>query len=336
MGTVHEVAQGEGGEQGDAIMPLLVALGQHPALEAPNRQLRPGELLFAYLDDTYVVCLPDRVGMIFTLLETALWEHVRIQVHAGKTMVWNRAGTRPEACDFLERRAQLVSEQQARVWRGGDDVLSVERGVKILGTPLGNPECVSHQLRVVREHQQVLLDRIPDLPDVQSAWALFVVALRGCPCNCFIRVVPPELSQEFANSHDEALWRCLSAVLGVPPTLYNPCVRDTITLPLAFGGMGLRSASRTVIPACWASWGDALNMIASVTERHRVVAATLVELAGRTRSAHLSAAVHATDQLIGLDGFDIPGWADLASGAQVAIAQTKPQQGWSGSIANET
>ena len=39
MGTVHEVAQGEGGEQGDAMMPLLFALGQHPVLEALNRQL---------------------------------------------------------------------------------------------------------------------------------------------------------------------------------------------------------------------------------------------------------------------------------------------------------
>ena len=50
MGTVHEVAQGGGGEQVDAMMLLLFALGQHPVLEALNRQLRPGELLFAYLD----------------------------------------------------------------------------------------------------------------------------------------------------------------------------------------------------------------------------------------------------------------------------------------------
>ena len=141
-----------------------------------------------------------------------------------------------------------------------------------------------------------------------------IVTLRGCRAHYFIRVVPPELSQEFANSHDEALWKCLSAVLGVPPTLCNPRVRDTITLPLAFGGMGLRSASRTAIPAYWASWGDALNMIA---QRHRVVAATLVhELAGRTGSAHLSAAVHAANQLTRLDGFDIPGWADITSGAR--------------------
>ena len=52
---------------------------------------------------------------------------------------------------------------------------------------------------------------------------------------------------------------------------------------------------------------DALNMIA---QRHRV------ELVGRTRSAHLSAAVHAADQVTGLDGFDIPSWADFASSAR--------------------
>ena len=31
-----------------------------------HRQLGPGELLFAHLDDIHVVCLPNRVGVIFT------------------------------------------------------------------------------------------------------------------------------------------------------------------------------------------------------------------------------------------------------------------------------
>ena len=33
-GTTHKIVQGEGGEQGDAMMPLLFSLCQHPALEA--------------------------------------------------------------------------------------------------------------------------------------------------------------------------------------------------------------------------------------------------------------------------------------------------------------
>ena len=179
-------------------MPLLLSLGQHPASEAVNRQLRAGELLFAFLDDVYVVCSPARVGVIHTLLENALWGHACIQVHAGKTKVWNRAGMRPEACDFLERRAQLVVERQ--VWRGGDEAGTAEQGIKM---------------------------------------------------------------------------------------------KDAASLPLAFGGMGLRSA----VPACWASWRDALSMI---SQRHRAVATTIVrEMFGHSTSTHLNAAVRSADQLRG-------------------------------------
>ena len=39
-GTVHDVQQGEGGEQGDALMPALFALGQHNALVTLQLRLR--------------------------------------------------------------------------------------------------------------------------------------------------------------------------------------------------------------------------------------------------------------------------------------------------------
>ena len=44
-GTVHRIPQGEGGEQGDAMMPVLFAVGQHRALEATHRRMNPGEFL---------------------------------------------------------------------------------------------------------------------------------------------------------------------------------------------------------------------------------------------------------------------------------------------------
>ena len=62
----------EGGEQGDALMPMLYALGQHGALLSLQDFLLPDEHLFAHLDDMYVVCLPDRVGPIFKHLQEAL------------------------------------------------------------------------------------------------------------------------------------------------------------------------------------------------------------------------------------------------------------------------
>ena len=44
-GNVHSIPQGEGGEQGDAMMLLLFCLGQQEALQAGQRQLQAGERL---------------------------------------------------------------------------------------------------------------------------------------------------------------------------------------------------------------------------------------------------------------------------------------------------
>ena len=66
-----------------------------------------------------------------------------------------------------------------------------------------------HSSRTILEfptnkHQQTLLDRIPSIPDVQSAWAL-LLHCATTRANYFIRVVPPDDSHSFAVSHDNAL-----------------------------------------------------------------------------------------------------------------------------------
>ena len=40
MGVTHEIHQGEGGEQGDPLMPLLFALGLHKSLVEAQAWLR--------------------------------------------------------------------------------------------------------------------------------------------------------------------------------------------------------------------------------------------------------------------------------------------------------
>ena len=309
-GIVHEVDQGEGGEQGDAMMPLLFSVGQHDALSEVQNRLLPSEVLCAFLDDIYVVCRPERVGVVHTMLENALWRHARIQVHAGKTKIWNRAGVRPEACNFLERRARLVLEG-ARVWRGGLESETHDRGIKILGTPLGHPDYVAHQLQLTRRHQQTLLDRIPALPDVQSAWAL-LLHCGAARANCFLRVIPPQRSLRYAQDHDEALWNCLCGVLDVPADLCVASARAAASLPLAFGGLGMRSAVRTSTAAYWASWGDSLEMIA---QRHpSVVDVVLRELNGLSISPHLSSASEVAVDLARLPGFVVPTWDEFVVG----------------------
>ena len=58
MGITQYISQGEGGEQGDPLMPLLFALGQHRALEAIHENMRPGEHVMAFLDDIHTSSRP--------------------------------------------------------------------------------------------------------------------------------------------------------------------------------------------------------------------------------------------------------------------------------------
>ena len=114
-GVVHEIPQGEGGEQGDPLMPSLFALGQHQALEAIQEPLQTSETLMAFLDDVYVTTPPERTATVEQSVEVNLWSHARIQVNQGKTQVWNRCGERLPDCDLLFFRIDGTIND---VWRG--------------------------------------------------------------------------------------------------------------------------------------------------------------------------------------------------------------------------
>ena len=61
QGRSHDIMQGEGGEQGDPLMPGLYSLGGHQALRTV--QARPQEAVFAYLE-----VLPP--GQIFCIIRS--------------------------------------------------------------------------------------------------------------------------------------------------------------------------------------------------------------------------------------------------------------------------
>ena len=118
-GITHTIPQGEGGEQGDPLMPLLFSLGQHAALQAIDSDLNDNEFLFAFLDDVYIVTTADRVGEVYKSLNKHLWDFSRIRINGGKTQVWNAIADRPDFCDTLERIAR-AQDPDARVWRGSE------------------------------------------------------------------------------------------------------------------------------------------------------------------------------------------------------------------------
>ena len=147
----------------------MSALGQHPALLQVAEQLRPGELLCAFLGDIYVVSEPERTRTLFDLVAAALREHAGIEVNLGKTRVWNAAGVEPLACRDL---APLAEDGSSVVWVGDLERSAHRRGVVVLGTPVGSTEFVHTHLAALREDHDRLLARIRQLTDLQSAWLI--------------------------------------------------------------------------------------------------------------------------------------------------------------------
>ena len=98
-GKGYIIEQGDGGEQGDALMPALFCLALRPALQHIHARLPPGAEIIAYLDDIYVVCNPDEVEYVLALAESTLQTTCSIDVNMGKLAIWgalrhNHAQTR--------------------------------------------------------------------------------------------------------------------------------------------------------------------------------------------------------------------------------------------------
>ena len=160
----------------------------------------PGEHLFAFLDDIYMLTMPERVGAVYAIAEEMLCMPAQIRIHGGKTKVWNRTGERPAVCDVLERIVR-IQNPRAVEWRGSD-FPSDQQGIKVLGTPLGHVDFVAQHPRNVTEEQQCLLERIPTVQGVQSA-CLLLLHRAAARANYQIHSVHPNAVERYARSHDE-------------------------------------------------------------------------------------------------------------------------------------
>ena len=142
-GDTHVIHQGEGGEKGDALMPMLTLM-------------------------TCPSCACQiALGPIYKHLQEALDQNARIQLGVGKIQVWNRGGHFPPGCQEMQEAAARV-DPQARVWRGG------EQGVRVLSIPIGHEEFVHAELRATTEKHRSLVERISLVRDLQSAWLLLL------------------------------------------------------------------------------------------------------------------------------------------------------------------
>ena len=240
-----------------------------------SRQSRPGSgrHLLAFIDDTHVVSQPERSCEIHGILRAALWNHSRIQLHTGKLQMWNRVGIVPRGHDALLAAAQIV-DPTAQIWFGDHDAPAAERGIRVLGTPLGERAYVEAQLqRTVEEHRH-LLARIPTSAIYNRCGFCSSFALQHAPISSSGLFIP--VHQASLRQHDIDIWSS-----GHPP---RPFMLGGGKSSLLHGWIGV-AESRTAVSVHWASWADCQGMI---QERH----ATIADLLIRSLDAPLEAAFH--------------------------------------------
>jgi len=309
-GRLHLIAQGEGGEQGDPLMPALYALAQHPGLVAAQRQLDGfGAKIVAYLDDIYVL-VPDpaNAATSYQIVTEEVERACGVQSNASKTQAYSATlGPAPPGLDSL--RALDGPE----VWVSSPNTLPEARGIEVVGVPVGSDDFVSAHTAARMALEVQFLEAIPELEDPQCEWLL----LRLCAeprANHLLRTCPPSTLTGFAQARDDHLWTALSSLLHIPASCGTQNGRFLASLPGRYGGLGLRSAVRNA-PAAY--FGGLASALPTIAQKLPVIAASFVaELeAGGRASRSLTEAAAARDLLVA-EGWDgCPEWRDLANGS---------------------
>ena len=131
----------------------------------------------------------------------------------GEVKVWNRSGGFPfSVCCTAECCRVGLPNLHCVARRFGTPTDQF----KFLGIPLGNPDFVQPFLEGKIAEPRVLLERIPEVPDTQSAWLLLSFCA-AAPAS-FLRGVDPDHAKWFAAAHDQGVWQCFCRIMQILPT----------------------------------------------------------------------------------------------------------------------
>ena len=300
-GVSHLVSQGEGGEQGDPLMPALFALALAPALRSFQKKLLPGEHVRAFLDDIYVTTSPALTASVLSRLEHHLFASLHIRLHAGKTRVWNSAGVRPPHLPPPPR--------ESTTWVGDPALPPQDRGLRVLGSPLSLRSSSTFPCSTV-------------LPSSCSL-AYMTCKSRG-HCCCYVRLLACTTVFGCLHLHSQlcSLPNMTATFCAASPSCFTLLPAMPIPLPqsataranfsLRHGGLGLRSAAEHAPAAYFASWADSLVALRVREPDSCHIVARLLDDATSGPSlprclSSLAGAVH----LLRDTGFQPPAFADL-------------------------
>ena len=257
-GHTHVIQQGDGGEQRDALMPALFCLALHPALLDIRATIPADAEIIVYLDDLYVVCGAADAAAILRRVRTVLEQVCHIDINIGKLKAWSKAAAPcpPGLHDFGDD-----------IWKANGPIH--ERGLKILGPPLGAEEYAEQFATKLLADTEKLIKLIPKLPCLQHAWLLLYYC--AVPrLNHLLRTTPPARVASAAQLHDDRILSIFQTIFSIPRSAdwmdelhgipFQTWVKQA-RLPLRLGGIGLRDSGRTAAAAYWASWADTIPNI---------------------------------------------------------------------------
>ena len=320
-GQRHDVPQGEGCEQGDALAPALFALAQHDALHEAQGRLQAGEFLAAFLDDLYLVTTSLRARAALDDTTAIVEARAGVAANLGKTRVYRVAEGPPPPG---------IAELGPDVWCGAAD--AADRGFVALGVPIGSADFVRRRLEERLQAEQSLLQELRQLPDLQCAWLLllycasprarghsmqYALCRRPSPASTRPRMIAPYGG------------RCAQHLLSEPDAEGEvwEAARSLAFLPTLLGGLGLCSAERVRAAAYWAAWADALPVMHQ--RRPDAAARCARELAAADAAAAPSLrAAAAAGAVLDAEGWTTrPDWPTLLEGvAPPAPAPDEPAE----------
>jgi len=225
-GDVQEMNQGEGGEPGNPPMPSVLALAQHDSLAAARARLQGDDYFFAFFDYLYVVNTRGNAWAVCAAVTDKVATGVGVRINLGELLWWSKAvGSCPP--DFEE-----IGQQ---VWAGG--AVTHERGVKVLGTPLGQEDFVATHTSKRMAEEARFLEKVERQGDLKCARLL--LAFLGVPhASHLLRVLPRSFVAPYARHHDEALWACFCMLLGCEHLKSDELARNVATPPARKGSFG--------------------------------------------------------------------------------------------------
>ena len=233
----------EGVQQGDPLGPLLFCLTIHEL----TIQLE-SDLCMFYLDDGTLGGSPDEVLRDLRLVEQGAAE-------LGLTL--NHKKSEVISHNSASREALLTATPDLCVTKPDCATL--------LGSPLGDVECISNTIREKTASLRIMGDRLSFL-HAQDALLLLRHSFAIPKLLYTLRTAPCFLSHEL-RSYDDLLRSITSRIANVPLSESDPAWTQA-SLPVKQGGLGVRSAVQLAPSAFLASAAGSSGLVSQIVPAH--------------------------------------------------------------------